>query len=77
MWFELPECNTLRPRENGVLLLKPGLVKVCLSLSELGAPSSPLNLLSVWSFYSKRSGSYIETQGRTCGPEVVETLYSI
>jgi hypothetical protein len=33
--------------------------------------------LPAQSFYSLRSGSYIETQGPTGGPEVVETLYNI
>jgi hypothetical protein len=28
-------------------------------------------------FYSSRSDSYIETQGPTGGPEVIETLYNI
>jgi hypothetical protein len=32
MWFEPPEYNTLRPWENGVVLLKPDLVCVSLSL---------------------------------------------
>jgi hypothetical protein len=31
-WFGSPECNTLHPRENGVVLLKPGLARVSLSL---------------------------------------------
>jgi hypothetical protein len=31
-WFGPPERNTLRPRENGVVLLKPGLARVSLSL---------------------------------------------
>jgi hypothetical protein len=33
MWFGLTERNTLRPQENGVVLLKPGLTRVSLSLS--------------------------------------------
>jgi hypothetical protein len=33
MWFETPECNTLCPQENGVVLLKPDLARVSLSLS--------------------------------------------
>jgi hypothetical protein len=33
MWFGPPERNTLRPRENGVVLFKPGLPRVSLSLS--------------------------------------------
>jgi hypothetical protein len=32
-WFGSPERNTLRPRENGVVLLKFGLARVSLSLS--------------------------------------------
>jgi hypothetical protein len=34
MWFGPPECNTVHPREKRVVvLLKPGLASVCLSLS--------------------------------------------
>jgi hypothetical protein len=77
MWFGPPERNTICPRENGVVLLKPGLARVCLSLSELGAPLRSLNPLPARSFYSSRSGSYIETQGPTGGSEVVETLYNM
>jgi hypothetical protein len=36
-----------------------------------------LNPLPARSFYSSRSGSYIETRSLTGGPEVVETLYNI
>jgi hypothetical protein len=32
-WFEPPERNTIRPRENEVVLLKYGLARVSLSLS--------------------------------------------
>jgi hypothetical protein len=32
-WFGPPERNTLRPRENEVVLLKSGLARVSLSLS--------------------------------------------
>jgi hypothetical protein len=32
MWFGPPERNTLRPRENVVVLLKPGLARVSLNL---------------------------------------------
>jgi hypothetical protein len=32
MWFEPPERNTLRLRENGVVFFKPGIIRVSLSL---------------------------------------------
>jgi hypothetical protein len=37
----------------------------------------PIEVAPARSFYSSRSGSYIETRGPTGGPEVVETLYNI
>jgi hypothetical protein len=33
MWFGPPEHNTLHPQDNGVVLLKPGLARVSMSLS--------------------------------------------
>jgi hypothetical protein len=47
---------------------------LCLSLPFLSPPfeEAPTRV-----FYSSRSGSYIETQGPTGGPMVVETLYNI
>jgi hypothetical protein len=64
MWFEPPERNTLCPRENGVVLLKPGLTRVSLSLSS-GRKSvfDPCEEASTQAFYSSRPGSYNETQG--------------
>jgi hypothetical protein len=78
MWFGPPECNTLRPRENRVVLLK----SVCLSLP-FRPPAltdlffDPLEVASTRAIYSSRSGSYNETRGPIGGPGVVETLYSI
>jgi hypothetical protein len=78
MWFRPPERNTLCPRDNGVVLLKPGLARVSRSLfSSREYVSDPCEELSVRAFYSSRLGSYIETWGPTSGPEMVETLYSI
>jgi hypothetical protein len=37
----------------------------------------PCKEVSARVFYNSRSGSYIETQGPTGGPVVVETLYNI
>jgi hypothetical protein len=78
MWFRPSERNTLRPRENSVVLLKPGLARVSLGLSS-GRESvfSPCEDVSTRSFYSSRAGSYNETRGPTDVPEVVETLYNI
>jgi hypothetical protein len=70
MWFGLPEHNTVCPRENGVVLLKPALLEPFLF-------AYPCEVVSTRAFYSSKLGSYIETRGPTGGPEVVETLYSI
>jgi hypothetical protein len=51
-------------------LVKPGRARGRLSLFLS-------DLLPTRFFYSSKSGSYIETQGPTGGPEVIETLYSI
>jgi hypothetical protein len=48
-----------------------------LALPEPFLSFRPLNLLPAQSFYSSSSGSYIETQGPTGDPEVVEILYNI
>jgi hypothetical protein len=55
-------------------------VLYCSSLSCLCEPETffqPFELVSTWSFYSLRSGNYIETRGPTDGSKVVETLYII
>jgi hypothetical protein len=50
----------------------------CSSLPCLSLPFRlPREVASARAFYSSRLGSYIETQGPTCGPVVVETLYNI
>jgi hypothetical protein len=72
------ECNILRPRENSVVLIKPGLARVSLGLSyDRESVFSPCEEVSTLSFYSLRPGSYNETRGPTSDPEVVENLYSI
>jgi hypothetical protein len=70
MWFGLPESNTLRPQENKVVLLKPDLTLVSLSLSYF----SPLEVASTQAFYSSRSDNYNESQGPTGGLEADKTL---
>jgi hypothetical protein len=62
----------MRPRKNGVVLLKPSLAHVSLSLF-----FQPCEEVSTRSFYSSRSGSYNETRGPTGGTEVVEIIYNI
>jgi hypothetical protein len=75
MWFEPPEHNTLRPRENEVVLLKPGLARVSLSLSlSTDLSIDPCELASTRAFYSSRSDSYNESQGPTYGLVVGQTL---
>jgi hypothetical protein len=78
IWFRPPERNILRPWENEVVLLKPGLARVSLTLSS-GRESifDPREEVSTWSFYSLILGSYNETRGLTDGPKVVKTLYNI
>jgi hypothetical protein len=59
MWFEPSEHNTLRPRENLVVLFK-------LVLSELFLFFNPCEVASIQAFYSLRSDSYNKFQGMTC-----------
>jgi hypothetical protein len=61
MWFGPSERETLRPREKRVVLLKPGLARVCLSLRILS---------HVWPFIAQRHGSYTVTLGPTGGPGI-------
>jgi hypothetical protein len=70
MWFGPLERNTLRPRENEVVLLKAALPEPAFS-------SDPPEEVSTRSFYSSRPGNCNETRGPIDGPEVVETLYNI
>jgi hypothetical protein len=65
------ERNTLRLRENEVVLLKSDLARVSLSFFFFSDP------LSARFFYRSRSDSYIEIQAPTGGSEVIETLYII
>jgi hypothetical protein len=74
MWFGSSERNTLHPRKNWVVLLKPALPEPYLFFSLFVHPCEEAPTRA---FYSSRSGNYIETRGPTGGPEVVETLYSI
>jgi hypothetical protein len=53
-WFGPPERNTLRPRENGVVLM-------CLSARLRSSFVCLLPLASARTFYSSRPGSYSET----------------
>jgi hypothetical protein len=76
MWFRPPECNTIRSRENRVVLLKPDLARVSLSLSSCRASVfDPCEEVSTRFFYISRPSSYNETRGPTGGSEVVETIY--
>jgi hypothetical protein len=75
MWFGPPERNTLRPWENGVVLLKPVLPEP--TFLSVNLFSTRREVVSARSFYSSRTGSYNETRGPTGGLEVAETLYSI
>jgi hypothetical protein len=61
VWFEPSERNTLRTRKNEVILLKPGLTRVSLSL--FSWPIDPCEVASTRDFYSLRSDSYNESQG--------------
>jgi hypothetical protein len=72
MWFGPPEHNTLRPRENGVVLLKPDLARMSLSLSFFRPP--PLEVASIQAFYSSRLDSYNESQDPTGGLKAGKTL---
>jgi hypothetical protein len=49
----------------------------CLSLPICPPFSHPCEEAPARAFYSSRSDSYIETQGLTGGPKVIETLYNI
>jgi hypothetical protein len=62
MWFRPSERNTLRSRENGVVLPQPNLARVSLSLF-----SNPREVTSSRAFYSSSSGSYNEYQNPTGG----------
>jgi hypothetical protein len=62
-WFGSSERNTLCSQENEVVLLKPRLARVSLSLSFF----DPLEVASTWVFYSSRLSSYNELQGTTGG----------
>jgi hypothetical protein len=66
-------CRSVIPNvhgENGVVLLKPGLARVSLSLFS----SDPLEVVSTRAFYSSRSGSYSESEGLTSGLRGGKTL---
>jgi hypothetical protein len=60
MWFRLSESNTLRPQENEVVLLKPALARVSLSLSYF----PPLKVASTQAFYSSKSDNYKSPKAR-------------
>jgi hypothetical protein len=76
MWFRLSEHNTLRPRENCVVLCS-SLPSLSLSFFDRESVVHPPEEVSTRSFYSLRLGSYNETWGLTGDPEVVKTIYSI
>jgi hypothetical protein len=69
IWFGLPDRNIIRPRKNGVVLLKPDIVRVSLSIF-----SDPLKVASTQAFYSSSLDSYNESQGPTGGLGVGKTL---
>jgi hypothetical protein len=69
-WFRPPERNILWPRENRVVLLKSGLVRVSLSLYFFWPPE----MTSTRAFYSSRSDSYNESQGPIGGLRAGKTL---
>jgi hypothetical protein len=68
MWFRPPKRNTLRPRENGVVLLKSTLPEPAF-LSDRESIFDPPEEVSTRSFYSSTSDSYNETQSPTDGPK--------
>jgi hypothetical protein len=70
MWFSPSGCNTLCPRENGVVLPKPDLTRV-----SLGIFFDPCEVTFTRVFYSSSSASYNEFQGPTCGLETGKTLW--
>jgi hypothetical protein len=63
MWFGMSERNTLRQQKNEVVLLKPGLARVSLSLSFF----NPHEVASSRAFYSSRSDSYESASRPPCG----------
>jgi hypothetical protein len=70
MWFGSLKRNTLRSRENGVVLLKLCLTRVRLNLSFFDL----CEVTSIRAFCSSRSDSYNESQGPTGGLRTSKTL---
>jgi hypothetical protein len=69
-WFRPLEHNTLRPRENWVVLLKPVLPVWAWAFFL----TDPYEVAPAWAFYSSMLGSYNDSQGPTGGLGVGQTL---